>query len=626
VNARAPELAHPLSALGVTSDAHALLVVPKGYADLRACHTSLRGVQADCLVLWKATLVERRGYGRDKNPTRSPYPYRLDLVWRLADGLVRGAVFGDVQPWMALEDEEAVTFLARARRFGDQWSFSGLCLAQPIGRVEARYPGFPPRTSSAAVTAVVARATRDAQAVRDASALIRAESAIATALASAGYTTPAAFLRALHMPMTPAEGLHARDAARRAAVAQIQRCAARLPPPDVLAAPIPIDDELRRLVPAQRERLSEGQRNALNVIRKMIKREHAARILLNGDVGTGKTLVFLLAAAAVAEGGHRVAVMVPNELVARQIHGQAVARFPGLRPGLVTGSSGDLDEDSLMLIGTQALLHRQLGGLRLLVIDEQHKFSVEQRSRLASERTHVIEASATPIPRSVALALFDGWTQAKVTGSHTSKRIACHLWTDTDRGRAVAIVRRHVETGAKVVFLYPRLAAGAKAKQSVETAAEALEARYAGKVVALHGKLSAPEKEQALARFKSGERPLLVATTIMEVGVDVPDIRCMVVSNAERFGVAQLHQLRGRLARSGGEADFVMLSTDSINKDARERLAAIRDTQDGFALAEFDVRIRGFGDVLGEVQSGSTTTLFKGLELAPEDFLPAERS
>src|SRR5262249_17482808 len=162
---------------------------------------------------------------------------------------------------------------------------------------------------------------------------------------------------------------------------------------------------------------------------------------------------------------------------------------------------------------------------------------------------------------------FDGWSQAKVTGGHTSKHIACHLWTDTDRGRAVAIVRRHVETGAKVVFLYPRLAASAKAKQSVEAAAEALEARYAGKVAAWHGKLSAPEKEQALALFKSGERPLLVATTIMEVGVDVPDIRCMVVSNAERFGVAQLHQLRGRLARSGGEADFVMLSTGALKKE-----------------------------------------------------------
>ncbi|WP_454906770.1 helicase-related protein [Variovorax gossypii] len=625
MNARVPSVATPLAALGCESDADALLVLPKGYVDMRAPLRRLSQAPLDSPLFLRATVKSKIGYDRHKERTYSPFPARLGITMQLDDGQYEASVFGSTGDWREIRAGDEVTFTAKVTVFRDERTLSDVCLAAATGRVGPLYAGIQGRLSGALVAQALRLAVQNRAALRDAAQRIAEEPVVVSALGAHGFREPEPFLVHLHSPKTPLVGANALAAARAATVAQVRHAGGLRPsfaaPQDV----IPIDDDLRRLVPAQPETLSPGQRDALNRIRKAIKAHRAARVLLNGDVGSGKTLVFLLAAASVAESGFRVAIMVPSELVAMQIHAQATRRFPGLRPALVTGAAaGGASDDSLMLIGTQALLSRPLAGsLRLLVIDEQHKFSVEQRGALAGDATHVIEASATPIPRSLALALFDGWTEARIPGCPVEKTIRCHLLHDTDRRTAAHIVSEHIEAGRKVVFLYAQLGGGKPSTKSVLEAAARLEQRFPGKVCALHGKLKPGAKERTLADFAAGLKPILVSTTVIEVGVDVPDVGCMVVSSAERFGVAQLHQLRGRLVRNGGVGDFVMLTGKPVDGAGTQRLRAVRDTTDGFALAERDMHLRGFGDVLGEMQSGAAQTLFKLARLEPKDFLPA---
>jgi ATP-dependent DNA helicase RecG len=258
--------------------------------------------------------------------------------------------------------------------------------------------------------------------------------------------------------------------------------------------------------------------------------------------------------------------------------------------------------------------------MSLVVIDEQHKFSVDQRHALVGAETHLIEASATPIPRSLAIALFGGWQEARIGGQPVDKLIHSYLLSESDgRGQSSRLLLDAIRAGKKAIVLYPSVTGSDK---SVTEAAARLEGVLAGKVTALHGRLSSKDKEQAFALFRTGERPVLVASTAVEVGVDVPDVACLVVCEAQRFGVSQLHQIRGRLVRNGGLGHFIMLVPDKRpKKDTMERLEAVRDVSDGFDLAERDLELRGFGDVLGEAQTGASLTLFRLTRLGPGDFL-----
>jgi ATP-dependent DNA helicase RecG len=409
--------------------------------------------------------------------------------------------------------------------------------------------------------------------------------------------------------------------ARVASVSEIQDQARLGTKHPSLRSQYSIDSELIRGVGEQTEQLSDAQRRALNTIRRAINHYQAARILLNGDVGSGKTLVFLLAAAAVARTSRQaVAVMVPSELVARQIHNEALRRFPDLSPTLHVSDFIGNSVGSLMHIGTQALLHRKTHeAYAAIVIDEQQKFSVEQRTQLAGPKTHVIEASATPVPRSLALALFKGWVQALIDTVPVQKMISSHVIRDPgQRMDVIRLVQKHLSAGNKVIFLYPRVQG---TSESVVERSKLLSERFPGKVVTIHGKLKADEKVAELSRFRSGECPIAVASTAVEVGVDVPNIGLMVVSSADRFGATQLHQLRGRLVRNGGTGDFVMYVGDSCSRDAIKRLDTVRRLSSGFELAEADLEMRGFGDVLGELQSGKSRSTFLLTKLTAADFL-----
>lgn len=608
---------HSLSALGCTSDAHALLVLPRGYIDTRFFHQTLNEAPIGRRVLFSAKLDSWELLDKDGNSCRTLYPAQIKISITFADQFkCKIRAFGEIQEWIQIliRKPQEIHFIATVEdhpRFGLGLTQVGIGVR--TGTVQAFYAG----RSGAPGTLIqeTIGGLRQLDCSVQTEKLLMEQRGVPEALKKHGYSCVKQFLTELHFPCDPDTGYKALAAARAAAIAEVHGL---LPVPegrDPLG--YDLDKELIKAVNDQREKLSEDQRHALNRIRLEMKAGKGARLLLNGDVGTGKTLVFILAAAAVARASNlAVAIMAPNELVSRQIHAQALHRFPDLDPCLVVASEKTV-APSKMYVGTHALLSRALPPLSMVVIDEQHKFSVAQRTALTSDDTHVIEASATPIPRSLAMALFGGWASVPIMNPPVQKKINSH-WLDQDsRGHISKIVRSHLSAGRKVMFLYPSVKGN-----GLLSAAERMETQFPGQVTVLHGK--ADDKIGALESFRSGKTPIAMVSTVVEVGVDVPDVGCMVVSGADRFGIAQLHQLRGRLMRAGGEGDFVLYTDKKIANNTKRRLEALCSISDGFRLAEADLQIRGFGELLGECQAGGFTQLFKLTDLRPEDFLVQE--
>jgi len=345
--------------------------------------------------------------------------------------------------------------------------------------------------------------------------------------------------------------------------------------------------------------------------------------LIQGDVGSGKTMVALFAAAAAVEAGGQVAIMAPTELLARQhAHSMAaLAEAAGLRLALLTGAdrakgrretleriaAGEVD----IVVGTHALFQSavEFRNLTLAVVDEQHRFGVHQRLALSAKgpTTDLLVMTATPIPRTLMLAYFGDMDVSRLTEKPAGRKPIATVTVSQDRiGEIVERIGSAIRLeGAKIYWVCPLV----EESESIDLAAA--EERYAdlrqyfGDDVALvHGRMKAAEKDAAMGRFKAGEAHILVATTVIEVGVDVPDATIMVIEHAERFGLAQLHQLRGRVGRGDKSSACVLLYKGPLGETAKARLKVMRDTDDGFRIAEEDLKLRGGGELLGTRQSG----------------------
>jgi ATP-dependent DNA helicase RecG len=344
--------------------------------------------------------------------------------------------------------------------------------------------------------------------------------------------------------------------------------------------------------------------------------------LLQGDVGSGKTVVALLAAAAVIEAGRQAALMAPTEVLARQ-HLKTMAplaEVAGIRLAILTGRERGREREQMLdrlarggldlLVGTHALFQDEVvfKDLALAIVDEQHRFGVHQRLALArkGEAVDVLVLTATPIPRTLVLTYF-----GDMDISELREKPAGRLPVDTRTvplGRiadVVAAVGRALERGERVYWVCPLVEESEVTDlAAAEDRFAALKQRFGPAVDLIHGRLKGAEKDAAMARFAAGETRLLVATTVIEVGVDVPEATVMVIEHAERFGLAQLHQLRGRIGRGSGRSTCLLLYKAPLGETAKARLAIMRETEDGFRIAEEDLRLRGEGDLLGTRQSG----------------------
>ncbi len=353
--------------------------------------------------------------------------------------------------------------------------------------------------------------------------------------------------------------------------------------------------------------------------------------LLQGDVGSGKTVVALEAMLIAVEAGTQAALLAPTEILARQHYDTLVrmAAGTGVTIAILTGRDkgrarestllGLLDGSIDIIIGTHAIFQDSVAyrNLALVVIDEQHRFGVGQRLMLAQKgqtsregrRTpHCLAMTATPIPRTLTLAQYGEMDVSRLDEMPPGRQpIDTRVVTIERMGDVVGAVSRHLAGGGQAYWVCPMVRENENADlAAAEARFAALAERFAGDVVLVHGQLRPEAKDAAMAAFSGGAKKLLVATTVIEVGVDVPNATLMVIEQAERFGLAQLHQLRGRVGRGADKSTCLLLRGDALSETARDRLGLMRETQDGFRLAEEDLHLRGGGELLGTRQSGDT--------------------
>jgi ATP-dependent DNA helicase RecG len=368
--------------------------------------------------------------------------------------------------------------------------------------------------------------------------------------------------------------------------------------------------------------LTPSQIRAVDDIVADLRKPERMLRLLQGDVGSGKTVVALLAAAAVIEGGRQATLMAPTEILVRQHHATIapLAFAAGIRVAVLTGrergkeraemlaqlAAGDID----LLIGTHAVFQEEVAfkDLGLAVIDEQHRFGVHQRLALAhkGEAVDVLVLTATPIPRTLVLTYFGDMDISELREKPAGRQPIDTRTIALDRLEEVTeAVGRALDKGQRAYWVCPLVDESEKVDlAAAEDRFAMLKARFGNTVDLVHGRMKGAEKDRAMARFASGESRLLVATTVIEVGVDVPEATIMVIEHAERFGLAQLHQLRGRVGRGSERSTCLLLYKAPLGETAKARLAVLRETEDGFRIAEEDLKLRGEGDVLGTRQSG----------------------
>lgn len=372
--------------------------------------------------------------------------------------------------------------------------------------------------------------------------------------------------------------------------------------------------------------LTNAQKRVIREMRRDMKSGHQMNRLLQGDVGSGKTIVALLCGLIAMDNGFQVALMAPTEILAQQ-HFEELERLTSeleIRVELLTGSTPTSTRKTLLpdlasgqiqlIIGTHALIEpkvkfHQLG---LVIIDEQHRFGVVQRSKLWKKSKvppHILVMSATPIPRTLAMTLYGDLDVSVIDELPPGRKPIKTLHRyDSSRLRIFGFVKRQIDEGKQVFFVFPLIEESSKLDykdlmdgyESISRAFPLPEYR----VAIVHGRMRAENKESEMKRFASGQAQILVATTVIEVGVNIPNASVMVIESAERFGLSQLHQLRGRVGRGNKQAYCILMTGVKLSSEARTRMEAMVRTQSGFELSEVDLNLRGPGNLMGTQQSG----------------------
>ena len=378
-------------------------------------------------------------------------------------------------------------------------------------------------------------------------------------------------------------------------------------------------------------KLTGAQQRVIKEIRADMVSGRQMNRLLQGDVGSGKTMVAFMSMLLAVDNGYQACIMAPTEILARQ-HYATMARMAegiGVNVAILTGSSKSKERRTAfegiasghidILVGTHALIEDkvQFSNLGYVVIDEQHRFGVEQRAKLWTKNhqpPHILVMTATPIPRTLAMTLY-GDLEVSVIDELPPGRKPIHTYHyyDSARLRMFGFLRQEIAKGRQVYVVYPLIKESEKMDyKDLEDGFESLSRDFPlpqYRITVCHGKMKPEDKEAAMAQFKRGEADILVATSVIEVGVDVPNASVMVIESAERFGLSQLHQLRGRVGRGAEQSYCILMSGDKLSKEGRARLEAMCQTNDGFRLSELDLKLRGAGDIHGTQQSGDAFEL-----------------
>jgi ATP-dependent DNA helicase RecG len=380
-----------------------------------------------------------------------------------------------------------------------------------------------------------------------------------------------------------------------------------------------IEASIRETLPYS---LTASQEQALAEIKADLGRSERMLRLLQGDVGSGKTVVALLAAARAIEAGGQAAIMAPTEILARQHLAtiRPLAEEAGIRVAILTGREKGRERAPILegmadglidlVVGTHALFQDPIAykDLVLVVVDEQHRFGVHQRLAITAKGNapDMLVMTATPIPRTLVLTAFGDMDVSRLIEKPTGRRPIKTVTLPFDRlDELVGRMNQAVAEGQKIYWICPLVEESEDIKlMSAEERFASLRSVFGDTIGLIHGRMNGLDKDAAMQAFKSGATRILIATTVIEVGVDVPDATIIVIEHAERFGLAQLHQLRGRVGRSDKASTCVLLYKDPLGETAKRRLFVMRDTEDGFLIAEEDLKLRGEGELLGTRQSG----------------------
>lgn len=370
--------------------------------------------------------------------------------------------------------------------------------------------------------------------------------------------------------------------------------------------------------------LTEAQKQVIREIRDDMRTGRQMNRLLQGDVGSGKTIVALMSALIAADNGFQTCIMAPTEILATQHYESLSAMCDkiGVKIELLTGSTkkskreeianGLLDGSIHILVGTHAVIEDNVNFRRLglVVIDEQHRFGVAQRAKLWNKNVnppHVLVMTATPIPRTLAMTVYGDLDVSAITQLPPGRKpIATLLKYENSRTSVNQIIRKELQSGRQVYIVYPLIQENEKLDlKNVEDGFQYARETFSDFNVGLvHGKMKPADKDRQMQLFAAGKTQILVATTVIEVGVNIPNASVMIIENAERFGLSQLHQLRGRVGRGADQSYCILMTKPDISKDTRRRLEIMTETSDGFQIAEADMQLRGPGDIEGTQQSG----------------------
>ncbi|MGF6156846.1 ATP-dependent DNA helicase RecG [Ensifer sp. KUDG1] len=498
-----------------------------------------------------------------------------------------------------------------------------LPLVEPVYGLTA---GLSPRILRKSIEAAVARVPEMPEWMDDA------------LLTKQGFGTAAESFRALHDPRDATDLDPQAPARRRLAydeflAGQLSLALVRQRLRKVAGVPVHATGVLSRpVIDALPFSLTNSQSTAIaDILKDMAGTDRMLR-LLQGDVGSGKTMVALMAMLAAVESGGQAVLMAPTEILARQHHATLarMAAPAGIAIDVLTGRTKGKERDAIveriasgetrMVIGTHALFQDTVSykELTLAVVDEQHRFGVHQRLRLTAKgiSPHMLVMTATPIPRTLVLAAFGDMDVSKLTEKPAGRKPIQTVTIPTERvDDIVDRLDAALREGKKAYWICPLVEESeAVDVMSAEERYESLAKRFGNNVGLVHGRMNGAEKDAVMLAFKNGEIRLLVATTVVEVGVDVPDATIMVIEHAERFGLAQLHQLRGRVGRGDEASTCILLYKGPLGETGRARLSILRDSEDGFLIAEEDLKLRGEGELLGTRQSGTPGFRIASLE------------
>ncbi len=622
------ELPTSLGRIGIDSHEKALLVAPASYQDCTEPISVFPVPGTGERFLMRVHLRDVRFMTRSGSSVDAADRNVARLVALVSDDMgdeAKVVSFSQITQWRKAKPGTEIYLYAQLDLWKGYRSIKEPVLVPEdrVGQVMAVYQGRSGLTSGDAIQKGVA-ASRHALAGA-ASFLLQKVGFSRDQFERITRMSPEKMLADIHWPTGIESAINALAAARtlslKAVSAQVLRSRQK-PHRPASAIPISLDD-VRKRVGQLPFTLTKDQRRAIWEIVQDLQSEYVMKRILSGDVGTGKTAVFLVPAVCAYDAGKTVAIIAPGRLLVRQLADELRSYFPDIPVAEVVG--GDQLPDNGIVIGTTAVtLAAEASGrtFDFVVTDEQHKFSVAQRKTLLGENSNLLESTATAIPRTVALVAMGGMDVSALKECPVNKTIKSRIISKKKQAGLFAFIQEQIKAGGQVAVIYP-LVESKKTEATVEAALERFAKFFGGRVGIIHGRQKADVKDETIRKMKEGEIDLLISSTVIEVGITLPSLKVMVVVNPEHFGASQLHQLRGRLARHGGEGWFFMFlkDNDSPRKETMQRLKLLVECSDGFELAERDAALRGAGEVFDELgsQSGSTSSVFFGIDLTYGD-------